>query len=281
MVCYRKGRFSSWGFETRLEDTSDPLLDTGEWFKVYLDRKEYQDAADDSWPRSYEDVKRAYRDFLRQLYGCIKQELQSAVLRGVSWHDAAVEFIFSVPTTWTAMAVTNTFESIIHESGFGSEGDNHKIVIGLTEAEAAAIHTFATEKETYTDGQIVLVVDAGGGTTDLALLKAQKEKNGSLALKAIDNVRGLELGSVEIDLSFENVALQRLEQCTPELGLTPQECEKVVRKMARQNFRPHKENFGSEMSDRQSTKRIDIPGVSDNVNVARAGIRNGGLMITK
>lgn len=280
-MCYRNGRFSSWGFETRLEDTSDPELDIGEWFKVYLDRKEYRDAMDDSWPRSYEDVKRAYRDFLRQLYGCIKQELQSAVLRGVSWRNASVEFIFSVPTTWTAMAVTNTFEKLIHESGFGSEGTNHKVVIGLTEAEAAAIHTFATEKETYSDGQIVLVVDAGGGTTDLALLKAQKQPNGKLALKAIDNVRGLELGSVEIDLAFENMALERLERSAPELGLSAQKCEKVVRTMARQNFRPHKENFGSDMSDRQSMKRIDIPGVSDSVSIPHAGIRSGGLMITK
>lgn len=280
-MCYRNGRFSSWGFETRLEDTSDPELDIGEWFKVYLDRKEYRDAMDDSWPRSYEDVKRAYRDFLRQLYGCIKQELQSAVLRGVSWRNASVEFIFSVPTTWTAMAVTNTFEKLIHESGFGSEGTNHKVVIGLTEAEAAAIHTFATEKETYSDGQIVLVVDAGGGTTDLALLKAQKQPNGKLALKAIDNVRGLELGSVEIDLAFENMALERLERSAPELGLSTQKCEKVVRTMARQNFRPHKENFGSDMSDRQSMKRIDIPGVSDSVSIPHAGIRSGGLMITK
>ena len=280
-MCYRSGRFSSWGFETRLEDTSDPELDTGEWFKVYLDRKDYRDATDDSWPRSYEDVKRAYRDFLRQLYGCIKQEIQSAVLRGVSWQDAPIEFIFSVPTTWTAMAVTHTFQALIHEAGFGTEGVNHKVVIGLTEAEAAAIHTFATEKETYTDGQIVLVVDAGGGTTDLALLRAQRQPNGQLALKAIDNVRGLELGSVEIDLAFENLALERLEQSAVELGLSPQKCEKVVRTMARQNFRPHKENFGSEMSDRQSLKRIDIPGVSDSVSLPHAGIRSGGLMITK
>jgi len=99
-------------------------------------------------------------------------------------------------------------------------------------------------------------------------------------LKAIDKVRGLELGSVEIDLAFENMALERLERSAPELGLSKQKCEKVVRTMARQNFRPHKENFGSDMSDRQSMKRFDIPGMSDSVSIPHVGIRSG-LMITK
>lgn len=281
VVCYRNGRFSSWGFETRQEDQSDPEVDFAEWFKVYLDRKEYRDAADDSWPRSYEDVRRAYRDFLRQLYICIREEISSSVLRGVSWQDANVEFIFSVPTTWTAVAITKIFEALLHEAGFGSEGKSHKVVIGLTEAEAAAIHTFVTEKETYRHGQIILVVDAGGGTTDLALLRAEKLANGQTVLKALDNVHGLELGSVEIDIAFEVLAEERLKRCALDLGLSEQACEKAARRMGRESFRPHKENFGSDMSDRQTTKRIDIPGVSDSMSIPHAGIRNGGLMITK
>ncbi|KAK5102233.1 hypothetical protein LTR70_004536 [Exophiala xenobiotica] len=76
------------------------------------------------------------------------------------------------------------------------------------------------------------------------------------------------------------MALERLERSAPELGLSKQKCEKVVRTMARQNYRPHKENFGSDMSDRQSTKRIDIPGVSDSVSIPHVGIRSGGLMFT-
>lgn len=290
VVYYRNGRFSSWGFETRQDDFSERDLDVAEWFKVYLDhkeykehldRKQYKDAADDSWPRSYEDVKRAYRDFLRQLYTCIREEIQSAVLRGTSWPDADIEFIFSVPTTWTAIAVTKTFEGLLHEAGYGSEGKNHKVVIGLTEAEAAAVHTFATEKETYSDGQIILVVDAGGGTTDLALLRAEKQSNGDIGLKALDNVHGLELGSVEIDMAFEELAEDRLKRCAFDLGLSEQGCEKAAQRMARDSFRPHKENFGSDMSDRQTTKRIDIPGVSDSISIPHAGIRNGGLMVSK
>lgn len=51
--------------------------------------------------------------------------------------------------------------------------------------------------------------------------------------------------------------------------------------MARDSFKPHKENFGSEMSDRQIRKKIDIPGVPDHVTIEHAGIRGGGLIVTK
>ena len=281
VICYRNGILSSWGFETRQEDFSDPALDVGEWFKVYLDRKEYRDAGDDSWPRSYEDVKRAYRDFLKQLYLRTKEEIEAAVLRGSSWEEAEIEFIFSVPTTWTAMAVATTFEKLIKEAGFGSDSAEHKVVIGLTEAEAAAIHTFETEKATYSPGQIVLVVDAGGGTTDLALLQVHSDENRQHVMKELDNVRGLELGSVEIDVAFEDMVLERLLHVGAETGMSPDACAKAARKMSRDNFRPHKENFGSEMSDRQTVKRIEIPGLSDMISIPSVGIRNGGLMVTK
>lgn len=66
-----------------------------------------------------------------------------------------------------------------------------------------------------------------------------------------------------------------------ELNLSEYSCEKAARRMARDSFKPHKENFGSEMSDRQMRKKIDIPGVPDHVTIEYAGIRGGGLIITK
>ena len=67
-------------------DSEQFSVDLAEWFKVYLDRRQWQnrDTDDSSWPRSYNDVKRAYRDFLEQLYACIKQELMSAAERSRS-----------------------------------------------------------------------------------------------------------------------------------------------------------------------------------------------------
>lgn len=91
----------------------------------------------------------------------------------------------------------------------------------------------------------------------------------------------MELGSVEIDVAFEDVAEQRLKAVAQELNLSTYACERAARRMARDSFKPHKENFGSDMSDRQIRKKIDIPGVSDDVTIDHAGIRGGGLMITK
>lgn len=55
------------------------------------------------------------------------------------WEDAKIEFVFSVPTTWKPTTVER-FRKIILAAGFGSSA-NHTASIGLTEAEAAAVHT--------------------------------------------------------------------------------------------------------------------------------------------
>jgi hypothetical protein len=56
------------------------------------------------------------------------------------WEDANIEFIFSVPTTWKTVPTVERFRSIIQRAGFGNH-PNHRADIGLTEAEAAAVHT--------------------------------------------------------------------------------------------------------------------------------------------
>jgi hypothetical protein len=97
------------------------------------------------------------------------------------WEDARVEFIFSVPTTWKVNPTVERFRKIISMAGFGRH-PTHTAVIGLTEAEAAAVHTakdtpaifrvsdrrardkFITDT-TRQENEILLVCDVGGGTT--------------------------------------------------------------------------------------------------------------------
>lgn len=159
VVAYQDGRPISWGFQTRLEDHNDPSIEIREWFKVALDHNEYAKyrAKDPkSVPRSHELVKHAYRDFLAFLYGYIVKTFESTnLLYGSSWRDAKIEFMFTVPTTWTALGVTNTFESLIGEAGFGRDGADHTVSVGLTEAEAAAVHTFASQSNAYVVSQSI------------------------------------------------------------------------------------------------------------------------------
>lgn len=45
-----------------------------------------------------------------------------------------------MPTTWKSVPTVERFRGTIEKAGFGAH-PNHKAVIGLTEAEAAAVHT--------------------------------------------------------------------------------------------------------------------------------------------
>ena len=79
-----------------------------------------------------------YCDFLGFLYQTIVNELRGEL--GNRWEDACVEFIFSVPTSWKPVPTIERFRTVIRRAGFGSH-TNHRIEIGMTEAEAAAVYT--------------------------------------------------------------------------------------------------------------------------------------------
>lgn len=133
---------SSWGFlsTTRAEQNS-PFKSYKDWFKTYLDparlsHAQYQDP--NGTPESMKEIELCYEDYLRLLYKHIEFKLGSEI-HGASWQSAKVEFIFSVPTTWRP-PVIEVFRSLVLRAGF--EGyPGHSVTIGLTEAEAAAVHT--------------------------------------------------------------------------------------------------------------------------------------------
>lgn len=137
---------SSWGFLTRQED--DQAL-VHEWFKTFFDEDVYNQArqvSSDLVPPSHADVKTYYRDFLKKLYPEIRRRLEDRV---PEWETASIEFLFSVPTTWTKIGLANEFRRLAREAGFGQDGRHHTVDVGLTEAEAAACHTFTAQSATY------------------------------------------------------------------------------------------------------------------------------------
>ncbi len=146
-LCYHGGRHISWGFQTQQDDTDE--LDVHDWFKIFLDEREYDKfrSRGEEVPPSHAHVKRYYRDFLTKLYAHVKKIL-SAELPALSFEDETIEFIFSVPTTWSP-GVAEDLRALAREAGFGHGGANHTVKIGLTEAEAAAVCTLGTESERY------------------------------------------------------------------------------------------------------------------------------------
>lgn len=84
------------------------------------------------------EVEKHYEDFLRLLYRHVEFKLGPEI-QGATWQTAKIEFVFGVPTTWKP-PVVETFRSSIDRAGFGS-WPGHTVSMGLTEAEAAAVHT--------------------------------------------------------------------------------------------------------------------------------------------
>ena len=146
-LCYHGGRQISWGFQTQQDDTDE--LEVHDWFKIFLDEREYDKfrSRGEEVPPSHGHVKRYYADFLKKLYAHVKKIL-SAELPSLSFEDETIEFIFSVPTTWSP-GVAEDLRALAREAGFGRDGANHSVQIGLTESEAAAVCTLGTESERY------------------------------------------------------------------------------------------------------------------------------------
>lgn len=128
---------TSWGFLS--ETAAEQNKDQKDWFKTYLDPVRFAEhQASEPTAPSMDEVEKWYEDYLRQLYRYIEFKLNPELSR-TSWHNAKVEFIFSVPTTWKPPTVEK-FRSITKRAGFGTVW-SHTLTIGLTEAEAAAVHT--------------------------------------------------------------------------------------------------------------------------------------------
>ena len=163
----RDGSEPRWGFLCDNEEEYYEDADLREHFKIYVD----QDAINGAYSRGVRDMPKTVAeatgliaDYLRQIYQHIKFSLESAT---GSWKNKRIEFVFSLPTTWNSLDITTNFNNAIRAAGFTAENpDKHSARLELTEAEAAAVYMannppFALEK-----GDIILICDAGGGTTE-------------------------------------------------------------------------------------------------------------------
>ncbi|KAL8824180.1 MAG: hypothetical protein Q9170_008232, partial [Blastenia crenularia] len=215
---------SSWGFLSEtLSEQNAPDKSYKDWFKTFLDpvRLGHKHAESPHYG-DIEEVERWYEDYHRFLYKHIEFKL-SPELSGVPWHDAKIEFIFSVPTTW-APQIVDRYHTIVQKAGF-AQCRNHTVSIGLTEAEAAAVHTSLEASGIFKEQDILLVCDAGGGTTDLSVLRVTDTQTFALTLQQLDVVFGATIGSAAIDYDFEAYARSqlRIAQMSAPLPASPEQ----------------------------------------------------------
>ncbi|KAF2473532.1 uncharacterized protein BDR25DRAFT_386320 [Lindgomyces ingoldianus] len=206
---------SSWGFlaETAQEKCDD-RSQIRELFKTMLDEgilEEMRKASNQpaQVPRIHE-IEQWYYDYFQFLYRCVETRLKGELAS--RWEDAKIEFIFSVPTTWRPNPTVERFRNIISRAGFG-QAPNHTAVIGLTEAEAAAVHTARSTPAIFKENDILLVCDVGGGTTDLSVFRVKNtsSRGESLSLQQVDTVFGATIGSAHLDTLFAKFVQEKLQ----------------------------------------------------------------------
>lgn len=269
---------SSWGFKCEDPDEyDDPDKTQRKWFKLLLDENVVKDM---SSKYTVEKVEKWYQDFLSKLY----EHIESIMItqQGDLW-KGKVQFLFSVPTTWN-QATLNRYQQAIKKAGFGKE-KRHNVSISWTEAQAAAIYTAKDREHTLQKNDVLLICDAGGGTTDLAILEQTSNiGNGEVPqLKELDKVVGVEAGSTRIDDAFYKLAVERLmllRERHPQKTDRMDDPETTAEQMMRGKFQTYKCSLGTKIGDLPEYK-IKIAGLGSSFSDPECGVMSGQLVFSR
>ncbi|KAK4660146.1 hypothetical protein QC762_0015980 [Podospora pseudocomata] len=274
-----------WGFqcEDSAETAEEDMSENDKWryLKICLDSDYHKETIGQnfSWaPATMKEVHLLVCDYLSHVYCHVKKSI-SDTLRLDNAKDCdnlSVEFVFSVPTIWEGVGgqeILDDFLKIVKDAGFGS-AQRHRVMLGLTEAEAAAVATLGNTGSPllhFKNGDTLLSIDAGGGTTDLALVRATKTK--PPVMKQIQSVTGIVVGSRLIDLEFQRLIDIRLKAHPEEQSKLP--LNKLLSLSQSCQYRTVKHRFGEPVYDRNY--KIEVPGL--NPNIRREGLNiEGGAM---
>jgi hypothetical protein len=241
-----------------------------ELFKLYLD-PDFNDHYDGA--PSLTEARGWFADFLSCIYRAVDRHLQETIPK---YTTKNVEFRFSVPTTWKNPAMIAEMEQLIQNSGFGTKNARHTAHIALTEAEAAAVYA---SKQQYAVGDVFLICDAGGGTSDVSILKVVSSEIGQTELEPLSWVEGRAVGSTLIDFRVEKLIAERLSSIQHFLASDP---ATIAHRMLRESsrFESFKCNFGDAAMD-LPTLRIPVPGLEYGKDYGSAHIEGSHMIIQK
>lgn len=125
-----QGSVKSWGFQCDPEDKSSNIK---EFFKLHL-APQYHD--DYPGGPSREQAQKWFQDYIQCVYRHTVSHFNNCIPNFVSRH---VEFLFSVPTTWKDVRMVEETRRLL-EKAISAKTPMHRVSIGLTEAEAAAVY---------------------------------------------------------------------------------------------------------------------------------------------
>ncbi|KAK5707218.1 hypothetical protein LTR17_020907 [Elasticomyces elasticus] len=260
-VGYSKSRndVQGWGFESTFGDEG---VTVREQFKLTLDA-EYED------DRGFtcHEARKWYCDYLTCLHREIERFFDNSIPR---WRSMHVEYSFSTPTTWRNPAMIASIEKLIKLAGFADTAQQ-TVRMALTEAEAAAIEASTTQ---YRKGDIFLICDAGGGTTDVNLLKVQSTDR-KIELEPLDHVEGVPIGSTLIDFRMAEHIVKRLQLIENHLE---GELFYLAEEMLTGKFQTVKHSFPNPVVGHFT---LDVKGLAGSHTFPEAGITNSRMVIDR
>ncbi|KAH6665977.1 hypothetical protein B0J14DRAFT_660111 [Halenospora varia] len=193
-IAYMAGdvRIPGWGYACPERRELVDGMKVQSLFKFLMNQENLDQVNQDRPPiqqQSMANIHMWYTDFLTKLYEHIIQYLANPPFATRPWNivrgTTRVEFLFSLPTSWegndTLIAV---FETIIKNAGFGAM-INCSAKVGLIEGVASAVYTVRTLKHDFKVGDIFLVCDAGGATSDLCALRVLNIDRKTVELETI------------------------------------------------------------------------------------------------
>ncbi|TVY38313.1 hypothetical protein LSUB1_G004387 [Lachnellula subtilissima] len=270
-----------WGFLCNLEDDYQGAGEVREHFKIYLDQETIHLARKEGVKNvvgTTEEALTLITEYLRQIHQHIKFSIESQI---GPWTEKKIEFLFSLPTTWTSFETTNKFNKAIVAAGFSSENPTkHSAKLELTEAEAAAVYVATNPQVALRNKDIILICDAGGGTTDLGLIEVHDANPKQPLLKQVAAVKGVGVGSTMIDRAFEALVQRRLN-AHPDTMLPKELAHKIARGSS---FQSIKHNFGTKAATQEVYKlaldRLGL-GISPQLEHLGLGISSGKMQFLR
>lgn len=256
---------TTWGF---LCNPDDERYEYNALFKLNLD-PEYVDPIEGA-PTTAE-ARAWYQDYLSCIYRYINKYFSDTLPR---FAGKRIDFVFSVPVTWRKNpAMLAQIEDIIRLAGFG-QSENERASVYLTEAEAAAIYA---AKQQMIRGEVFLVCDAGGGTTDLNVLRVDNATRGNFELMPLTWTEGEAVGSTLIDWKIRVLVRERVQAVQ---GYISGDLDTVVSRMMQEKFDTFKCSFGSTGMDVPKLF-MPIPGLQPGMDIPHAGIEDSKVVVTR
>ncbi|OSC99572.1 hypothetical protein PYCCODRAFT_1394827 [Trametes coccinea BRFM310] len=203
------------GMELEAEDEDLVFV---EWFKLHL-RPERLDSGQirrqDLPPLPHgKTVLDVFADFLRYLFTCTQRYISETHANGESlWSSLKdrIEFVLSHPNGWEGAQQGKMRQAAVMAGLVPDTPDGHERVHFVTEGEASLQFCVrgGLATDVITDGESVMIVDAGGGTVDISTYSFTSTS--PLAVEEVASADCLLQGSTRVNVRAGTFLRERLK----------------------------------------------------------------------